>query len=235
MVEGTDGATAWASQSVTELPIKRSRARRPTALPELTEITANLAPSGGPVVLDTVSQLGYVTFDVELVLFQPADVQLLSAGSPLELSSNVLFVVSDNLGDDAGGGDTFGALGDEELALPFDGCVDVVTFVGTVGLVVMSDVVDVVLSEEVGSYNPRAAGNDLVDPFAVANGFGSFGTGEDGESFSFVCLRISSHADNQVGVGEGGFGLLKLAHVAIETSQSSRFGFLLARMFSYPR
>jgi len=44
-----------------------------------------------------------VTLDVHLVLFEPAEIQLLSARATLELASDVFLVVTDNPGLSASG------------------------------------------------------------------------------------------------------------------------------------
>lgn len=76
--------------------VKPGRAGRPTDGPELSKFLAQLCTGGGPVVGDVVAEILDVTLEVQLVLLEPADVQLLARASTLELSRNVLFVVTNN-------------------------------------------------------------------------------------------------------------------------------------------
>ena len=53
--------------------------------------------SGGrPVVADVFAQLLDVTLQVELVLLEPAYVELLARGAALELAGYVLFIVAND-------------------------------------------------------------------------------------------------------------------------------------------
>lgn len=79
----------------------------------------------------------------------------------------------------------------------------------------MGDVVDLVLLEELGCHDPRAALDDLVDPFAVTDGLGTFAAREHGQALALMGLFVARHAHDQVCVGEGFLGLLELAHVAV--------------------
>lgn len=116
-------------------------------------------------------------------------------------------------GDDAGGADALGPLGDEELASLLDGLVDVVALGGTVGQVVVRDVVELVLLEEVGRDDPGTVLDDLVHPLAVADRLGALGGGHDRQALARVRLVVARDADDEGGVGEGLLGLLELAHV----------------------
>ena len=54
-----------------------SRAARTTALPELTEVAAQLDPGHGPVLADRVAHLVDVPLQLQFVLLEPRHVQLL--------------------------------------------------------------------------------------------------------------------------------------------------------------
>lgn len=118
------------------------------------------------------------------------------------------------LGDDAGGAHALGSLCNEEHASLLDGFVNVVSFVGAVGNVIVCNVVDFMLFQEFDVDDPRAVFDDLVNPFAVSDRLGSLLAAEDCQSLSPVCFLVASDADYKVGVGEGRLGLLELAHVA---------------------
>lgn len=65
-------------------------------LPDLAQFTAELLAGHGPVVADVITQLDDVALDLELVLFQPGDVQFLAGSAALELTGDVLVVVADD-------------------------------------------------------------------------------------------------------------------------------------------
>jgi hypothetical protein len=50
----------------------------------------------GPVVLDVVPELHHMSLDLQLVLLQPRDIEFLAGGTALELTGDILVVVSDN-------------------------------------------------------------------------------------------------------------------------------------------
>jgi hypothetical protein len=51
---------------------------------------------GGPVAADVVAQVLDVALELELVLLEPADVELLAGGAALELAGDVFLVVADD-------------------------------------------------------------------------------------------------------------------------------------------
>lgn len=67
-------------------------------LPELTEFFPKLLPSSGPIGTNRVSNFGNMAFDVEFILLEPGDVEFLTGGTALELTSNVLLIVADDPG-----------------------------------------------------------------------------------------------------------------------------------------
>lgn len=67
-----------------------------TGRPELAKLAAELLASGGPVVGNVLAQVVHVALEIHFVLLEPADVELLARGSTLELSGNILFVVTNN-------------------------------------------------------------------------------------------------------------------------------------------
>jgi hypothetical protein len=78
----------------------------------------------------------------------------------------------------------------------------------------MSDIVDILLPEEVYSQDPGAGHNDLIDPLAVAEDFGSLLLVHHNLSLLFNRLLVSADADNQVGVREELLGLLQYFSMA---------------------
>lgn len=174
-----------------------------------------------------------MALEVELILLEPANVELLAGGAALELAGNVLFVVANDSTagreyscdmesmvdrglpcNKASGAHSLGSLSDEELAGGLDRLVDVVALVGAVGKVVVSNIVEVVLLEEFGGDNPRAVLDDLIDPFTMSQGLGALLARHDGQALALVCLVVAGNANNQGGVGESLLGLFKLSHVA---------------------
>ena len=73
-------------------------ATRPAVLPDLAQLAADFLAGHGPVAADVVTDFGDMAFDFELVLFQPGHVEFLTRGAALELSGDVLVVVTDNAG-----------------------------------------------------------------------------------------------------------------------------------------
>jgi hypothetical protein len=118
--------------------------------------------------------------------------------------------------DDSSGADTLGTLGDKEHALFLDRFVDVVTLIGAVGDVVVSDIVNLVLLEELDIDNPGTVFYDFVDPFAMSHRLGAFLSAEDCQTLATVGLFVTSDTDEKMDVGESGFCLLKLAHVSVD-------------------
>lgn len=180
-----------------------------------------------------------MALEVQLILFEPGDVELLTAGASLELADNIFLVVTHNpvlrasalgcsftglkglcankdicsLGDDVGGGDTLRPLGDQELPSLLAGAVDVVGIRAGVGLVVMGNIVNRVLVQEFRTDNPRSVLNNFVDPFAVSECFSPFLVREDGESLPLVGFRVIWNSNEQVGIRECLLGLLELSHM----------------------
>jgi hypothetical protein len=118
--------------------------------------------------------------------------------------------------DDSSGADTLGTLGDEEHALFLDRLVDVVALIGAVGNIVVSNVVDFVLLEELDIDNPGTVFYDFVDPFAMSHRLGAFLSAQDCQTLAAVGLFVTGDTDEKMDVGEGGFGLLELAHVSMD-------------------
>lgn len=85
-----------ASRKVKAVTCAAGRTVRPAVLPELTQLLAQFLTSRRPVVSDTVAQFTHVTLDLQLILLEPRDIELLSRSAPLELTSNVFVVVTDN-------------------------------------------------------------------------------------------------------------------------------------------
>lgn len=75
------------------------RAVRPAVAPELSEFPGQFLTGHAPVVPDAVAQLGHVPFELQLILLEPRHVELLARSAPLELSGDVLVVVTDDPGD----------------------------------------------------------------------------------------------------------------------------------------
>ena len=71
-------------------------ALRPAGRPVLAELPAELLAGRGPVVGDVFTQFLDVTLEVQLVLLEPADVELLAGGTALELAGHVFFVIADD-------------------------------------------------------------------------------------------------------------------------------------------
>lgn len=175
-----------------------------------------------------------MALDVELVLLEPRDVELLASGAALELTRDVLFVVSNNsahksqserlchgdllvlslLRDDSSGADTLSALSDQEHALFLDRLVDVVTLIGAVRDIIVSDVVNLVLLEELDIDNPGAVFYNFIHPFAVSYGLGAFLSAQHSQTLAAMGLFVTSDADEKMDVGKSGLGLLELAHVS---------------------
>ena len=104
-------------------------------------------------------------------------------------------------GNETSGTDTLGALGDEELASLLYRLRDVGTLGGTVGKVVVGNVVEAVFVEKLGGDDPGAVLNDFVNPLAVAESLGTLHGGHDGQTFALVRLAVASDADNEGSVG----------------------------------
>lgn len=78
----------------------------------------------------------------------------------------------------------------------------------------MSDVVNLVLLQELWCHDPRAVLDNLVDPLAVSDSLCALHARQDSETFASVGLLVARHADEKVDVRESLLGLLELAHVA---------------------
>ena len=120
----------------------------------------------------------------------------------------------DLLGNDTRGAYTFSSLRYKELAFLLDGGVDIVPFGGTVREVIVSNVVNLMLFQEVVCDDPGTVLHHLVDPLAMPHGLGSFLARQHGQSLACVRLLVAGDADKKVNIGEGLLGLFKLAHVA---------------------
>jgi hypothetical protein len=102
-VAGSKVAVAASCSALAQVIAKAIRSGETTGgtvgsagLPELSEVFTELLAGCGPVCADRVTQFGDVALDVELVLLEPRNVELLASGAALELTRNVLFVVSNN-------------------------------------------------------------------------------------------------------------------------------------------
>lgn len=120
----------------------------------------------------------------------------------------------------AGCADAFGSLGHKEHASCLDWLVDVIAFIGTVWKIVMSNVVQLIGLEEFGSDNPGTILNDLVDPFAVPDRFGSLLGRHDSQALALMCLIVACNTDHEYRVGESLLCLLELSHVTVERRKS---------------
>ena len=118
--------------------------------------------------------------------------------------------------DDSSGADTLGTLGNKEHALFLDRLVDVVALIGAVRDVVVSNIVNLVLLEKLNIDNPGTVFYDLVDPFAMSHRLGAFLSAQDCQTLATVGLFVTGDTDEKMDVGEGGFGLLELAHVSVD-------------------
>lgn len=65
-------------------------------LPDLAQFAAQFLTGHGPVVADVVADLHHMPLNLQLVLFQPRDVELLARGAALELTGDVLIVIADD-------------------------------------------------------------------------------------------------------------------------------------------
>lgn len=74
----------------------RRRATGPAVLPDLPQFPTQLLTGHSPVVLDIVPELHHVSLDLQFILLQPRDIEFLAGGTALELTGDVLIVVSDN-------------------------------------------------------------------------------------------------------------------------------------------
>jgi hypothetical protein len=72
------------------------RARGTAGLQQLPDVFAELLARGQPVGADVVAEAAECVFEVELVLLEPADVEVLAAGAALELARDVFVVVADD-------------------------------------------------------------------------------------------------------------------------------------------
>lgn len=126
-----------------------------------------------------------MTLQIKLVLLEPGHVELLAGCATLQLAGDVLFIVFDDpksgykqapnewsrsgyvLGDYTCGADALGSLCHQEFPFFLNRGVDVVSFVGTVWQVIVSNVVYLMLFQEVRGDDPGAIGNNLVNPFAM--------------------------------------------------------------------
>lgn len=86
----------------------------------------------------------------------------------------------------------------------------------------MRDVVEFMFFQELSRHEPRTIGNDLVDPFAVAEGLRALGAAKNSEAFSFMRLVVAGDAHDEVDIREGLLGLFELAHVTTESVPSRR-------------
>jgi hypothetical protein len=82
------------------IPTHASHRTIRTALPELPEFLCELLPGCCPVVPYVISQLNSMALKIQFILFEPGDIKFLSRGSTLELTCNVLFIVTNNSGRD---------------------------------------------------------------------------------------------------------------------------------------
>jgi hypothetical protein len=107
-------------------------------------------------------------------------------------------------------------LSDQELALLLDRGVDVVALSSAVGKIVVSNVVDLVLREELRGNDPRAARNNLINPLAVTDSLRALSAAENRQALAKMCLLITSNADDEIRIRESLLRLLELSHVTRE-------------------
>ena len=96
---GTGGWTDQTSTSAAQVdavPGTRGRTAGSTVLPELPQFAAQFLTGGRPVCTNIISDLGDMALDFQLVLLEPRHVQFLSGSTALELTGDVLVVVTDN-------------------------------------------------------------------------------------------------------------------------------------------
>jgi hypothetical protein len=123
--------------------------------------------------------------------------------------------------DETSCADTFCSLCDKELASSLDGLVDVVALVRAVRKIIVSDIVELVLVEKFGGNNPWAILDYLIDPFAVAESFGTLSGRHHSQTFALVCFVVACDSNDECCVRESLLGLLELSHVAKEWSADS--------------
>lgn len=202
--------------------------------PVVPEFVPELPARRGPVVFYSFAQLRDVALDVQFVLLEPGDIELLTAGTALELADNVFLVVAHDpagflglggkknlcvrrrgfsLGDNVGGRDTLCPLRHQKLAGFLAGAIDVVRVRTGIGLVIVGDVVDRMLVQEPGGDDPRRILDNFVNPFTMTEGFCSLLIREDREALPLVGFRVVGDPDEEVGVRERLLRLLELPHM----------------------
>ena len=194
----------------------------------MSQLPAEFLTGIGPVVADVVSKFRHMALDFQFILLEPRDVEL--------LTRDVLVIITDNSRalsaicnlqlfqgqyeprDNASRANTFSALGDKELPLGLNGGINVIALGSLVREIVMRDIVDLVFLEEFRGHNPRAIGNDFIDPFAMTKRFCSLRTAQHGQAFPLMRILITRYADNQIDLGKGLFGLFELSHVSVPSN-----------------
>jgi hypothetical protein len=214
----------------------RSRTSRSAVLPELPQFLAYFTARTSPVVSDAVPQFSDMTTEIQLVLFEPTDVEFLARGTAFELTCYIFFVVADNsvvdrleqetpvkesrqegdiLSNDTSGAHTLCTLRNKELALLLDGFVNIITFVRAIRLIIMSNIVDMVLGKKLRRDDPWAIWDNLIHPLAMSDGLRTLSTGQDGQTFTLMGLRVTCHTDKEIGLWERSLCLLELPHVSM--------------------
>lgn len=74
--------------------VPRGWALRSASRPELTQFLAQLLARGCPVGPDVITEVLDVALHVQLILFKPANVEFLARGTALELTRNVLLIIT---------------------------------------------------------------------------------------------------------------------------------------------
>jgi hypothetical protein len=116
--------------------------------------------------------------------------------------------------DETSCADTFCSLCDKELASSFDGLVNVVALVRAVRKIIVSHIIELVLVEKFGGNNPWAILDYLIDPFAVAESFGTLSGRHHSQTLALVCFVVACDSNDECCVRESLLGLLELTHVA---------------------
>jgi hypothetical protein len=94
--EADFGYARTRASEINPVPRAACRTIRSTIAPELAKLLRQFLSGHIPVATNALAELGNVSLDFELVLFQPRHIELLSGGTAFELASNVLVIVTNN-------------------------------------------------------------------------------------------------------------------------------------------
>ena len=92
--------------------------------------------------------------------------------------------------------------------------IDVIHVDALVGVFVMGDVIDLVLFQKGVINDPRSIFDDLVDPSTVPDRFTALGMGHDGAALVLLAQVVGAHANEEVHLRKGEFGLPELEGMA---------------------